>query len=211
MPIAEPSEMFCMGPSMPGAGAETSNSWPVPHLYDPLAPQCARSMLSSELSSDGGVEDNEIIDSSDTQYAPASELTRPSEIFSPQPSPMPIAEPSEMFCMGPSMPGAGAETSNSWPVPHLYDPLAPQCARSMLSSQLSSDGGVEDNEIIDSSDTQYAPASELTSSPQPSPMPIAEPSEMFCMGPSMPGAGACLFLICMIHWLQCASSFRAFV
>ena len=197
MPIAEPSEMFCMGPSMPCSGAETSNSWPAPHLYDPLAPQCARSMLSSELSSDGGVEDNEIIDSSDTQYAPASELTRPSEIFSPQPSPMPIAEPSEMFCMGPSMPGAGAETSNSWPVPHLYDPLAPQCARSMLSSQLSFDGGVEDNEIIDSSDTQYAPDSELADAfygyqpfHLPSVMPFTRPSEMSAVLPSvMPFTG----------------------
>ena len=192
MPIAEPSEMFCMGPSMPGARAETPNSWPVPHLYDPLAPQCARSMLSSQLSSDGRVEDNEIIDSSDTQYAPASELTRPSEIFSPQPSPMAIAESSEMFCMGPSMPGAGAETSNSWPVPHLYDPLAPQCARSMLSSQLSSDGGVEDNEIIDSSDTQSAPASELTDAfygyqpfHLPSVMPFTRPSEMSAALPSV--------------------------
>ena len=197
MPIAGPSVIFCMGPSMPGAGAETSNSWPAPHLYDPLAPQCARSMLSSELSSDGGVEDNEIIDSSDTQYAPASELTRPSEIFSPQPSPMPIAEPSEMFCMGPSMPGAGAETSNSWPVPHLYDPLAPQCARSMLSSQLSSEGGVEDNEIIDSSDTQHAPASELADAfygyqpfHLPSVMPFTRPSEMSAVLPSvMPFTG----------------------
>ena len=171
MPIAGPSEIFSPQPSpMPIAGPSVIFS-PQPSPMPIAGPSEIFSPQPSPMPIAGP---SEIFS---PQPSPMP-IAGPSEISSPQPSPMPIAEP-EMFCMGPSMPGARAETPNSWPVPHLYDPLAPQCARSMLSSQLSSDGGVEDNEIIDSSDTQYAPASELTRpseifSPQPSPMPIAE-------------------------------------
>ena len=59
-------------------------------------------------------------------------------------------------------------------------------------SELSSDGGAEDNEIIDSSDTQYAPASELTSLQR-------FPHKAFrdvLYGASMPGAGAPQFMAC---------------
>ena len=161
-------------------------------------------MLSSQLSFDGGVEDNEIIDSSDTQYAPDLSLrmhgyqpfhlpsvmpfTRPSEMSAALPSMMPFTGPSEMSAALPSaMPFTGSSEMSA-ALPSVMPFAGPSEMSAVLPSGMPFSGPSEMFAILPSEMSAVLP-SEM-SAVLPSVMPFTGTSEMSVALPSgVPFAG----------------------